>query len=66
MQTGRMKIVLYVDGRWASTLHATELRNRLGVAAYAALLKSFDKLNLTEGAEPVTASAYPEQHDDPD
>ena len=66
MQTGRIKIVLYVDGYWAYNHPTLDLRKRLGEQAWSALKVAFDRLEPIKGVEAIEASAWPEQHDEQD
>jgi len=45
MQTGRIKIVLYVDGRWAYSYPTSDLRHKLGEVAHEALRMAYDRLD---------------------
>ena len=66
MQTGRIKIVLYVDGHWAYNYPTMDLKKHLGESAWSALRGAFDRLEPLKHVAPIKAEAYPEQHDDPD
>jgi hypothetical protein len=66
MQTGRIKIVLYVDGHWAYNYPTDLLKKKLGDAANKAVDKAYDKLEPIKSLRPIEAEAWPEHHDDQD
>lgn len=65
MQTGRIKIVLLVDGHWAYNTPIKSLKEKLATAAHKALAGQYDKLEPIKLENRMEAQAWPEQHDDP-
>jgi hypothetical protein len=65
MQTGRIKIVLYVDGHWAHRQPVGTLKQMLGAKAHEAVRKCYSRLDPPANEQAIEAQAWPEQHDEP-
>ena len=66
MQTGRIKIVLYVDGHWAYNYPTQALRDLLGKQAHEASGRAYDSFEPLKSLEVIEVQAWPEQRDDLD